>query len=110
MVALFPILALISGSSNLGSALIDRLYPVLLLGSAEIDRLNCGAGRPIGDFFLVDILTEVWPPTGIVAWVVGLLRRVGEGDGRDLLEDGLEFDADLELGAVSLKSKIGLAF
>jgi len=37
----------------------------------------------------------------MVAWVLGLLRLVGEGDGRDLLEDGLE-DADLELGAVNL--------
>ena len=41
----------------------------------------------------------------MVAWVLGLLRLVGEGDGRDLLEDGLE-DADLELGAVNLKKNM----
>ena len=45
--------------------------------------------RP-GDFLLVDILTLVWPPTGMVVWVVGRDLLVGEGDGRDLLED----DAD----------------
>ena len=61
--------------------------------------------RP-GDFLLVDILTLVWPPTGIVAWVVGRDRLVGEGEGRDLLDAvdaGLE-ELDREVdGADNLK-------
>ena len=60
--------------------------------------------RP-GDFLLVDILTLVWPPTGMVVWVVGRDLLVGEGDGRDLLEaDGFD-DVDREFdGAVNLKN------
>lgn len=42
----------------LGSALTDRLYAGLFLGSEEIDRLRLGTVRP-GDFLLVDILTLV---------------------------------------------------
>ena len=61
--------------------------------------------RP-GDFLLVDILTLVWPPTGIVAWVVGRDRLVGDGDGRDLLDAvdaGLdELDREVD-GAANLE-------
>lgn len=43
----------------LGSALTDRLYAGLFLGSEEIDRLRLGGTVRPGDFLLVDILTLV---------------------------------------------------
>lgn len=77
---------------------MDLLYPDLLLGSAEIDRLMAGTWRP-GDFRLVDIFTLVCPT---VAWVVvpGGLLRVGEGEGLDRL--GVLVDLELVDGAANL--------
>ena len=116
LVMRFPILAWISGSLRSGSALTDRFkFEFFRRGSADIDRLKLGLVCPglrlgplvptvrPGDLRLVDILTLVWPPTGIVVWVVGLVvRRFGDGEGLDRRVVGLE-EADLAFDAPSLK-------